>query len=566
MIAVGYGKAGTPFEVDDGLLNTLATHSVGGGYFLDAFADDSGLALRKQFRQAIVDGLHLDPTHDPTGILTPANPEARYEVTVLPYDTKVAFVVDWVSRDAPISVSIVTPLCEVITEQSAPRLGGVFFRSGPFHRVFVFDNAFLSNTATPTQPRYGAWKLIVNYSPVVIEARAAAIQGEQFQYEVITESRLKMDVQFDKPKYGTGDRIGISASLTLDGQAIPNASVILNVAAPGRSFDNFIASTQVTPALLERAKSVLSKEDVTAVGIKSYAIQLKGGVFNEFSNTRNIVMVDSDNSGVYEASIDATSVPGSYDFYVTAVGVARGGVAFRRERRVSQRVEVIPRPEFTLIDVIYLKESATIRVLPRDQFGNVILFDPAFNPRIGLTASAGEFRGGLTFNGDGSYTGTLVYPGGAKPTVQVTVDGTVVVPGFPLQPVTAMIWVDDVVDFHAGAEARPGVNAHKNPAAVLGDPLTKAPDQFVSLGGRGSITIAIKGHLIANSGGDDLTVFVQPDSDLRAYAVQAGVFGNQWVTLGASKGVDAILQSRQTAGRPSDSHCRPQRGNPRQRS
>lgn len=544
VIAVGYGKQGTPFEVDDDLLMNLAVNSgpllpsglPSGGIFLDAFADDSGLALKKAFRQAIGAGLDLDPTVDPTGILTSAQPESRYDITVLPYDRKVGFTVDWVTRDAPISVSLITPLCEVITEQSAPTLPGVFFHSSPFDRVFVFDDTFLANTSAPLQPRYGAWKLTIAYSPQVYTSALTA--GEQFQYEVITESRLKMRITFDKAAYGTGDRIGISASVTLDGAGIPNASVMLNIVAPGQSADDFLAFTSVSPDLLAKAQQTLSKEDVTAVGVKSFAIQLKGTVFNDFSNVQDILMSESGQPGIYTAFIDATTVPGTYEFYITAVGVTRDGVAYRREQRANQRVQVIPSPEFTLINVVYRAGEAAISVFPRDKFSHVLLFDPKFNPRITLTASGGgKFSDPLTFNGDGSYTGTLSYPATANPVIQVAIDGKVVVPDFPLQPITEMIWVDQVVDFHAGAQKGSGANTHENAAAVLGDPITKAPGLFVSLGGRGSITVGVKDHVVVNTGGFDVTIFVEPDVSLRAYSVKALDKDDNWVALGSSEGL-----------------------------
>ncbi len=535
VIAVGYGKEGTPFEVDNNLLKALAMNSVDNGYFLDAFADDTGLALRKQFRQAIVDGLHLDPTVDPHGFLSTARPEARHEVTVLPFDTKVAFVVDWVTRSAPIRVSLVTPLCEVITEQSAANTPGVFFRTDAFHRMFIFDETFLRNTAAPTRPRYGAWTLIIDYTGAGVDGSVA---NEEYQYEVITQSRLKMKVQFDKSLYGTGDRIGISATITLDGKAIPNASVMLEVTAPGQSAHNFIARTAVSAGLIERAQSVLRQEDVTAIGIKSFAIGLKGAKFNAFTNNRTIRMSDSDNTGVYSASIDDTSVPGNYEFYVVAVGLTEGGTAFRREQRVSERVDVLPRPNFTLIDVDYQVGRATVRVGPSDKFGNVVLFDPAFNPRISLQATGGEFIGPLSFNGDGSYTGTLVYSPTSNPVIRVLVDGAVVVPSFPLAPVTKLVWVDEGLDFHPGNEAKPGINTHNKPEAALGDPNTKPADIFVSLGGRGSLTVAVKGSVIVKQGPADVTVFVARDESLRPYLVEASADGkSNWTALGTSPGI-----------------------------
>ncbi len=407
--------------------------------------------------------------------------------------------------------------------------------------MFIVDDTFLRNTAAPTKPRYGAWTLIIDYTGGgqvgVISSHQVQI-SEEYQYEVITQSRLKMKVQFDKTVYGTGDRIGISAALTLDGKGIPNASVMLEVTAPGQSAHNFIARTAVSAGLLERAHGVLAKEDVTAIGIKSFALGLKGAKFNDFTNTRTIKMNESGNTGVYTASIDATSVPGNYEFYVVAVGLTSGGVAFRREQRVSERVDVLPHANFTLIDVLYQTNRAIVRVFPSDRFGNVILFDPAFNPRIVLQTSNGEFTGPMTFNGDGSYTRTLAYSASiANPVIRVLIDGAVVVPSFPLAPVAHLVWVNEVSNFTPGNEAKPGINTHNKPDAALGDPSPKGADVFVSLGGRGSLTVDVKGSMIVNQGPADVTVFVAPDESLRSYLVEASPDGTSWTALGTSLGV-----------------------------
>jgi len=522
-------------------MNKLATNSVDGGKFLFADADNNGLALRKKYREAIQGGLDLDPTVDPEGVVSRSQPEARHQISVLPYDSKVAFTVDWETRGAPIHVSLLTPLGETIEEPGFESSPPFFYRSSRFHRVFVFDDAFLKNRGHT--PRYGAWTLIVRYQPgpVIGIAAAAAVQSERYQYEAIVESRLKLRLSFDRPFHEPRDRIGISGKLTLDGKGITNASVKLEAGVPGQAAHNFIARSIVPADVLAKAKEALKNEDSTAVGVKALALELNGSSFNEFRDTHLITMTDPDNIGVYSAGVDTTSVPGTYDFYAVAIGVTNDGVAFRREQRLTRRVQVVPRPEFTLVNIVYRTGAADVCVTPGDEVQNCFMFDPAVNPRISLTSTVGQFASPLTFNGDGSYTGTLTYPPGSNPVISVGIDGTPVIPAFPLQPVEKLIWVDRVVEFKAGAEAAPGSNTHATPDAALGSPLSKPPDRFVSLGGLGSLTVAIKNHSIGHQGSDDITVFVQPDQNLRPYRVEVlaerFLQHDKWVLIGRSPGI-----------------------------
>jgi hypothetical protein len=536
VLAVGYGKPGTQFEVDEPLLQALAANS--SGYYLPAFADNNGMALRKKLREAIAAGLHLDPTIDPRDVLTPAHPERRYDVNVLRYDTKVAFVVDWTTTKAPIAVSLVTPLCEVITEASAPG-AGIFFRTNPHYRMFVVDEKFLTNASTPSRPRQGTWTLIVS------GRNGEAIErSEEFQYEVMTESRLKLRLSFDKSGYGTGQRIAVTALLTVDGVGIPNAAVTLRLTAPGQSSANWLARTVATKESLARARDVLAREDATLVGIKAFALRLQGLTFDDTARATTIVMTDPDGTGAYGAEIDSTAVPGNYECYVTAVGTTPAGVDFRREQRAATLVEVIPASKFTILDIDYQFDPrqgsvrAAVRIMPRDQFGNVVMFDPATRDRFTIV-SAGSRIGPVVFNGDGSYSITLEYPARTRPTLQALFDGAEVIKTSPVAPIAKLTWVDLLIDHKPGHEARPGTNRHPDPKAALGEVTVHTAAEFVSLGGFGSIVVGVEGRVIVGQGADDITVFVAPDEGLRPYLVEATLDPNRgkWVPIGTSPGV-----------------------------
>ena len=81
-------------------------------------------------------------------------------------------------------------------------------------------------------------------------------------------------------------------------------------------------------------------------------------------------------------------------------------------------------------------------------------------------------------------------------------------------------YVDEVLEF-TEVQAEPGANRHRIPEAALGDFLRKNREEFVALGGYGSLTIGIRGHLIVaqKQRGDDVIVFVLPSEELRPVPV-----------------------------------------------
>jgi hypothetical protein len=558
VLAVGYGEPNTGFEVDHTLLNTIATQS--NGQFLDAGVDDAGMSLKKDFRATITAGLSLDPTTDPSGLLTPGRTEARHQVTITPYDTRVAFVVNWKRFDVSrVRVTLLTPTCELITPASPRTDPNITFRNHPTYAIYGFNHDYLRNAADPTNPRYGTWRLIIS-------GNLDDQQSEPYDFEVMTESRLNLTLTTDRANYFAGDTINLTAALTLDGKGITNASVTVRLTAPGQSSDNWLAGTRITRQDFLATKDRLGRADVTALGIKVFALKQNGIVFTDVPRSTEIKMTDSANDGRYTASFTNTATPGNYEFYVTAIGQTADGVTFRREKRLSLRVGVRPDPVFTLIDIIYRTQFdgelvfnvADVRVTPRDSFGNVVLIDPEFDPRVSLTVRDGTFTAPLTWNLDASYGQTVSYSAGTTPSIGLIVDGEVIVPPTPLVPTHKLTYVDKVIRFRAGAEAKPGANKHTDPDAALGDPTRKKPDEFVSLGARGSLVVAVNGKLIEPiRGGDDITVFVHPDEEPRAYEVEVlpipaalpvgatiPVLQFGWVSLGTSPGITQSFNLR----------------------
>lgn len=538
VIAVSYGDPGAlNWPPDPAQMDALRSES--DGEWLDAGPNDLGTSLPKSFRIAITGGLALDPTVDPGHVLTAATPEIRRAVTVLPYDTKIAFVVNWRTFGRQrVTVQILTPDCQLITPQMAEVHPDIDFHDHERYAIFTFNEAYLRNAGETGNPRDGIWTLVIS---------AAGLSGgdtEPVEYEVITQSRLRMRLETGQQKHYAGDNVALSALLTLDGKPIRNAGVTLTLTRPGSFFNNWFSRIKVTEPEFAESTKALGGAELTRKTIKAHAIALKGLVFNSFTNADTIVMTDPSDEGVYRTTIDGTTVPGTYTCHVTAVGETEDGVSFRREQRLQLYLDVRPAPTFTLFDVTYTRALqddrmnlvADVRVWPRDPYGNVWLVDSEINPGIALTATGGEFAGPLFDNLDGSYSQSLRYPAGTRPAIGLRVADAEIVPRFETPPFEDLAYADQVIAFRLGVEAEKGANQHTDPLAALGDATTKDAEAFLSLGGLGSITLGVRGQAVAAQGDDDITVFVRADEELRPYTVEARSPGGRWVNLGRSAG------------------------------
>lgn len=550
----GYGTAG---QVDYATLKALAT-SPSTTLQVDIGSGLSAQNLADKFKLAIKEGLTSLAIHspgDPADVLTASHPENRHAVVIVKYDTKAVFLINWNTPDVHRMVlQIQTPTCDLLTPESAAagRIPGVSFRSEQRYQMYVIDESYLRNDADPSHPRAGTWHMIVSSPELVTTTGSTGIRSEAFiepnehySYDVMVQSALKMDVSLDRKAYFAGDPITVTAKLSLNGVPLSHASVKLDVNMPTQAVDNWLAGVSITAEEYQSAANQLAGKDFSAVYIKAFAAGLKGISFVNKAQTGTLAMTDPDGDGIYSATVTGTSTPDNYKLYITAVGSTPDGVLFRRERGLEVRVGVRPDPIYTRFNISYLPAAtgtnllaATVTVTPRDRFGNVVLIDPATSQEILLSAQGATLDPKLATSFNGTYSSNLTYAPGSTPSLSLTVGGTPIVTGHPVAPVDQLRWVSQVLKFEPGVEAAPGANQHAHPNDVLGSPLTKPPGAFVSLGGYGSVTVGIDGQVIVARSDDDVTVFVQPDDDLRSYLVEAlpssGI--GDWVQLGTSPG------------------------------
>ena len=554
VFAVGYGIPGhTNVQLD--LLQNLAGGSYGGGGFR---AVDRDTLTAQDLAQALRDTLKagLTPTassRDPSAVFLTGQDEARHDVLLTPYDGKAAFSLNWNTPDASrLRLELLSPGCEVITPENAGKgaLSQVTFRGGTRYQSYYFDSDFLANPGG--QPRYGTWTMVVT-RPIELQAAPAAAATSQvyenYSYDITTESSLRMRLTLDQSAYYAGDPVGVSARLTAAGLPVTGASVVLSTTSPAQSLANWLAGITVPAAAMAQAAQQLQGQDATTILVKALAAQIAELQFDPAAQQGTLVMTDPRRIGTYQATYTDTAVPEQRTLYVTAIGETPDGTNFRREGKLGVFVQVRPDPVATIFTLHFGSAgTANATVFPRDKFGNVLFTEPRPAGSLQLVASDAEFTGPMVNNLDGSYSRPL-HITGPSPTVGVQFDGQDVIPPRSVPPLADLHYVDEIIRFDAGAIA--SANQHSDPQAVLGSIDGKPAGTFVSLGAAGRLVVGFYWQVIlAGDSGDDITVFIQPDADLRSYRVEAysaedmhGENGH-WVPLGESIGVTQSFSLR----------------------
>lgn len=551
-ITVAYGDQG---EVDHGRLQRIAQGGQGSSpspVFLDAGPNDLGTGLIGQFNVAIKEGLALGSIADPEAELTAAKPQRIHPFEVTTHDHKVSVTVYWRAPDKLVQVELITPLGEVITVQALPR-GVRRVQSELYISYFIGEEALI-NVDDPAKPRYGTWRIVVHRN-MSDEKRPF-----QYAYQVLTDSGLGFALTTASGAHLPGDPIDVRGRLALDGLPIDDAAVQVVLESPVDSILNWLARNYVPAELMKRAETEISRrqvKDYTRMFVKLWALRLMGLVFDDAVTKQKVPMVYDPADQVYKATIPDTKIQGTYAAYAIARGDDPAGNPYRRERRLEVGVSPVPDRASSPIDFDYSLVGGdievTIRFWPRDRFGNVILIDTTFDDRISVKVAGGKANKIYMHpDVDGSYVVTIRYPVGSSAYVDIQVLNVTLLHGFELLDLKALCFSDRVIKLRLGGEAAPGANRHIDGDAVLGDPAPKPRDVFVSLGGYGDITVAAPAMRQAARA---VTVFVQPDEELRSYRVEVlpasplsrldtplkpGVLNPlrpRWVALGASAGV-----------------------------
>ena len=548
-MTVGYGNTATG-QFNEGTLAKVASASHGKYFVSNPMTAMPDTGLGAGLVKAIVEGLGLTFISDPAAVLAFNADENRHPVIVTEYDSKVAFSVNCITQEegAAVHVELITPLGERITPDNAYSFGVSYAEGSLFKSYFVDITA---QTSPKSSPRYGTWILVISRaqpsSPPILEISlqksfASRPTGLRYAYQAIVDSDLSFFVSTGNPVHAAGDPIRLSAALAIKGRPVRKAQVQAEIAGFGPGFDNWLASQSVTDAEYAAALKALGIHDVQAQFVKTLALAAKGIRFPGTGSSLVKTLEQDHKSGAYTTTFGSTTLPGSYQFLVTATGQDELGNSFQRQKIEQVVIAPLPDQASSIVSVTYqlvgTAIQATLRFWPRDRFGNVYLVDPTLNQTIqvllqGGATAAGPLQGKL----DGSYVQIFTYPVGTNPTVSITVGGIEIAPPFTPPDLSKLLYVNEVVDFVQGAEWKKGTNTHKDPSKALGDPSRKPPTDFVSLGGRGALTCDVKGRSTLHP--RSVTVFVASDTSPRAYAVDvlSAQHCGSWIEIGRSSGV-----------------------------
>jgi von Willebrand factor type A domain-containing protein len=546
LYAVAYGT-GPDSDVPHELLQQLAEGSLCGGQVSNVNKDGtSAQQLAQALSATIKSGLtSASSPMDPSAVFAIGQDEALHEAVLTRYDARVAFMLNWNTPDPKrLRLELRTSNCELITPENAGQgpFKEVTFRSNNRSHMYLIGPDFLRRpepgaTGGVGRPRHGTWTFVIT-SP-----GGVGPDPENYNYEVFVDSTLRLETSQDRAAYFAGDPITISAQLTADGRPVTGASVSLCTTAPGQAVANWLATLNVPSEAMSRAKEILFGQDSTPLLVKKLAAKLAGLVFNGGQYKVTQPMSDPDGSGVYRATVTKTSVPEGYTFSVTATGVTDDGINFRREGKQETFVMVRPDAAHSHLDLNQIDlEQTEVTVIPRDRFGNVLLVDPTNIGGFGVVAP-GARVGDLISRLDGTYTSMVTYDPTTNPAIGFQFDGQDVIKPTPLAPLNTLHYPDQVVAFEPGLIT--STNQHADPRMVLGSIVGKPAGTFVSLGSGGKLAVAFDRKAIVAGQDRDMTVFVQPDADLRSYRVEVySVESKQWVSLGDSAGVTQSFSLR----------------------
>jgi len=464
---------------------------------------------------------------------------------ITPYDTRAAFVLNWNTPDPNrLRLELITPAGDRITPDNVRDFGGVTYKGGDRSALYLVDTDFFGGRDENFSVRgcsahhrvlgAGTWTLSITHPDVIVIGLQEAADTEVYAYDTIVESGLKVGVTADRATYFAGDPIGLAAEITVDGRPVRGAAVTMTVTKPADSFNNWIAARQVPADALRRAQEQLRGHDATPILVKQLAAQLAGLVFDGAAREFDITMTDTDGDGVYRASFAETTVPERYTFYVTAIGVTDDGVSFRREGKQETFVLVKPDPRYTEIELKQIEPGQVqVTAVPKDQYGNVLLIDPATAGGFSVVAPDTKV-GPVVSQLDGTYTTTVLFDPKQTPEIGLRVGGVDAITPVRVVPLGKLSYPDRVVQFNPGPIVT--ANGHRDPDKALGEVVKRTPDQFVALGAGGSIVLARQRRLVLAQSGEDVTVFVTAAK--RSYLVEAwSLRTGCWVELGTSGGI-----------------------------
>ncbi len=283
---------------------------------------------------------------------------------------------------------------------------------------------------------------------------------------VFVDLHVSATIDFDRTRYRTGDPMIVTARLRAGSEPIHNARVRVELARPGESLGTFLATNSArfvgtmgaSTAVVNSASTANSAPNTGAaaasgtvpkpradpargkqamlqgilaqLGMTALPIEMPARIFEDDTNQLfdDGFHHDGDaHNGNYANRYTRTDKEGTYTWRLHITGSLPNGSPFSRVIVVSRWVGVQVDPRFTTLVWTALAtapngmQAATIRVVPRDRFGNYL--GPFRSADVGFSTSGGSFDGEMVSAPDGGYVRQLVYPANSRPEVTVTIQG-----------------------------------------------------------------------------------------------------------------------------------------------
>jgi len=388
--AFGYGTSGSS-NVNHTLLSELSDCAGNSG---NIYADPgTGTAtpktLTSRFESILFDMGILGSISDPL-VEIKAGENIIHKIPVTEYDHHISFSVTWEPNlEGTLNIQVKTPDGTQLDSTMAPN---VYIAEQQTWKIISVNSDFLSESN-----KIGEWQLIVTY----INDRNRN-KTENYNYSVLTNSRLKMDVGLDKNIPFTGDKITFEVASKEGAFPSLNNQVILNIEHPEKGFGDWFAEHEVSRESLEKVPALKAGEQLNLLERKSYYLRVMKGIAPPAVSINPGIKLYDDgvhggdkikNDGIYTNSV-TVNTPGVYSFTVNISGETKEGNKFQRSAVVQKYVDIAPDTEQSDKDGSIEKENKDgsgiiqVSVTPVDQAKNYL--GPGYANKIKIKSKDAE--------------------------------------------------------------------------------------------------------------------------------------------------------------------------------
>lgn len=276
-----------------------------------------------------------------------------------------------------------------------------------------------------------------------INNAGAPVNMDDVLLKTIEDPRTLADFAIENNEYPVGSPIVLTAKLTEDNRPMVGLS---EVRARLISSPEFAAGDLMARNRPESNYPLDPQGDNTIRSnyLQGVMEQLEISTLNNTS-TFDVTLVDDGtgvdskaDDGIYTGAYTSATKEGSYTFDFYAAGKNSQGVNFKRSETLSEYVKFSAAPANTEVTVLKTavdkatgQTTATVKVSPRDAFGNFM--GPLNGNKIKILTSNGKVEANYTDALDGSYIYKLTYPGDKRPEIAVAVGNVMVDEKIPVK-------------------------------------------------------------------------------------------------------------------------------------